>query len=323
MERQITRQAIPRKMAPEITQEPIQPIPSSNTSINNMNENSVYPVSSQTTFTTTTNKFNALDNLEILPQILQEGILFAGSGAALLLQAAFPGIRTTFDEANSQKMPGTVSNLATSLSDTLQAALSYIACLVFGTKEEKWRLLDLLQKDQPPLKYNLPSDPPTQLWITATVYTTATDFYQRIYGRVDFRTAEKAYAEFTTILTCLNVAKDVWPPTRNAFWEYWDGQIERLNVTAESHRVAKDLLERKDFPGWVSAMRPLLRAITVEMLPPQLRELYGLKSSAKTRGLYRGAMGLSVAVYPALPASMRGYPLQFYLKELRGQMGKP
>ncbi|PWY87495.1 hypothetical protein BO70DRAFT_332400 [Aspergillus heteromorphus CBS 117.55] len=284
----------------------------------------ISPVSSQATYTytNTANSVDDLEKLEILPQILQEGILFAGSGAALLLQAAFPGIKATFEESNI-KTGNNTTYLANNLSDTLQSALSYIACLVFGTTEEKKRLLDLLQKDQSPFqRKKLPSDPLTQLWITATVYATATDFYQRIYGRVDFRTAEKAYAEFTTVLSCLNIAKDAWPPTRQSFWEYWDSQIERLNVSAESHRVAKTLLEKNDFPGWVNVMKPLLRAITIEMLPPQLRDAYGLKSSAKTRGLYRGAMGFSVAVYPALPASMRGYPLRFYLGDLRGQLGK-
>ncbi|OJI88107.1 hypothetical protein BO79DRAFT_184424 [Aspergillus costaricaensis CBS 115574] len=286
----------------------------------------ISPVSSQTT-TVTTNHLEALDKLEILPQILQEGILFAGSGAALLLQAAYPNIKSAFEEANKTKTetitPANTSNdsnLANDLSNTLQTALSYIACLVFGTKEEKKLLLDLLQKDNAPLPTKLPCDPYIQLWLTATLYATATDFYQRIYGRVDYRTAEKAYIEFTTILSCLNIAKDVWPPTRQAFWTYWDDQIERLNVSGDAHLFAKDLLNRTDFPRWVSTVKPLLRVITIEMLPPRIREAYGLKSSAKTRGLYRGTMGFSVAVYPALPASMRGYPLRYYLGELKAKL---
>ncbi|PYI07902.1 hypothetical protein BO78DRAFT_406173 [Aspergillus sclerotiicarbonarius CBS 121057] len=282
----------------------------------------ISPVSSEATYTNTTNHLDALDKLEILPQILQEGILFAGSGAALLLQAAYPNIRTAFDElTRTSTSASSGSNLATTLSNTLQTALSYIACLVFGTPSEKRHLLSLLQKDTPPLPSKLPSDPATQLWMTATVYATATDFYQRIYGRVDYRTAERAYMEFTTILACLGIAKDVWPSTRQGFWTYWDEQIERLSVSAEAHRFAKDLLERSDLPGWVVAVKPLLRVITIEMLPPRIREAYGLKSSATTRGLYRSTMGFSVAVYPALPEKWRGYPLRFYLGELRGRLG--
>ncbi|OJJ69493.1 hypothetical protein ASPBRDRAFT_57157 [Aspergillus brasiliensis CBS 101740] len=286
----------------------------------------ISPVSSQTT-TVTTNHLEALEKLEVLPQILQEGILFAGSGAALLLQAAYPNIKSAFEEASKTKTEtitpantSTDNNLATDLSNTLQTALSYIACLVFGTKEEKKRLLDLLQKDHPPLPTKLPCDPSIQLWLTATLYATATDFYQRIYGRVDYRTAEKAYIEFTTILSCVNIAKDVWPPTRQAFWAYWDDQIERLNVSGDAHLFAKDLLYRTNLPRWVTAVKPLLRVITIEMLPPRIREAYGLKSSAKTRGLYRGTMGFSVAVYPALPNSVRGYPLKYYLEELKGKL---
>ena len=41
---------------------------------------------------------DALDKLEILPHMLHEGILFAGSGSALLLQAAMRGIRSDDSE---------------------------------------------------------------------------------------------------------------------------------------------------------------------------------------------------------------------------------
>lgn len=257
------------------------------------------------------NRLDALDRLEILPQILQEGILFCGSGPALLLQAAMPGIRSSESEHHK--------NLATELGDGLQALLGYISCLVFGTRDEKKTLMDLLQRGQRPLKgsayYN--SNPDVQLWVAATLYSTSTDFYQRIYGRVNYRTARKAYDEFTIIMDCLGVPPGTWPETRQAFWTYWDDRIDKLTVTPDANQFAKDLLNDKDLPRWVKMMKPMLRAITIEMLPPRIREDYGLKSTVTTRGLYRTTMGFSVAVYPAMPTSLRSYPLRYYLDELR------
>ncbi|GMF69622.1 hypothetical protein F9C07_2283361 [Aspergillus flavus] len=266
-------------------------------------------------------RLEALDQLEILPQILQEGILFAGSGSALLLQAAFPGIRNrTSDTHNASN--GHSSNLATELGDALQANLSYIACLVFGTREEKKTLLELISQGQPPLRgsENFSSHRPTQLWVAATLYATATDFYQRVYGLVNYTTAEKAYAEFTILMHAMGLPSGTWPENRQAFWKYWDDQVEQLTVTADAHKFAQDLLHRTDYPRWVSVMKPFLRVLTIEMLPPRIREAYGLKSTFGTRGLYRTTMGFSVAVYPALPTSTRGYPLRYYLQELRKHM---
>lgn len=254
---------------------------------------------------------DALDNLEILPHMLQEGILFAGSGSAILLQAAMRGIRS--DDSEHHK------NLATELGDALQATLSYIACLVFGTRDEKRILLELLERGQPPLKGSdyYAHKPDVYLWVAATLYATSTDFYQRIYGRVTLTTAEKAYAEYTLLCRVLGIPAGIWPETRQAFWKYWDENIENLTVTPNANEFAKDLMYRTEFPRWVQTLKPFLRVITIEMLPPRIREGYGLQSTMRTRGLYRSTMGLSVAVYPAMPKSVRSYPLKYYLTELR------
>lgn len=239
-----------------------------------------------------TNLLDALDSLEILPQILQEGILFAGSGTALLLQAATPEIRNDHDKANNGP------NLATELGNALQAMLSYVSCLVFATRQEKKTLLDMLNRGQPPLRgseHYYAAAPDVQLWIAATLYATATDFYQRIYGRVDYRTAEKAYAEFGLLVHTLGLPSGVWPETRQKFWTYWDDRIERLTVTPDANKFAKDLLHDKAVPRWVQMLKPFLRVVTIEMLPPRLREEYGLKSTMGTRGLYRSTMGFSNA----------------------------
>lgn len=280
-------------------------------------------ISQITSASSDTTRLDALDKLEILPQILQEGILFAGSGSALLLQAAMPGL----NHRNSDPQPtgnGSAkdTNLAHELGNALQAYLAYIACFVFGTRQEKKTLLDLLARGQPPLRGSefYSSHAPTQLWVAATLYATATDFYQRVYGRVNYRTAEKAYGEFALLMHCMGLPSGVWPETRTAFWRYWDDQVEQLSVTAEAHRFAKDLMNRTDVPRWVAVSKPFLRVLTIEMLPPRIREAYGLKSTAGTRALYRTAMGFSVAVYPALPKNTRGYPWKYYLEELRKQL---
>lgn len=282
-----------------------------------------YPRGSDATASNTTNvssRLQALEQLEVLPKMLQEGILFAGSGATLLLQAAMPGIRDAGANHGGHK------ELATELIDALQANISYISCLVFGTRDERKVLIDLLQDGKPPLlggrSNRFAEHPPLQLWMAATLYATATDFYQRVYGRVDYTSAQRAYGEYTLLMDCLGVPSGTWPESRQEFWSYWDDQVHRLTVSSDAAQFAKDLRESHDMPRWVQSLKPFLHVITVEMLPPSLRDAYGLRSTVKTRALYRTWMGFSVALYPAMPDKWRAYPLRFYQDRLKEKMNR-
>jgi len=261
---------------------------------------------------------HALEKLEILPQILQEGILFTGSGAALLLQAALPSIR---EEVSS----GGHKELVPELLNALQAHISYILSLVFGTRIERLALINLLRRREAPLlggghaiQFAHHSD--LQLWMAATIYSTSTDIYQRIYGRLDYNSAQHAYSEFTLLTNYLGIQPNTWPASRQAFWTYWDHQVTQLTVSPDAAQFAKDLRESTDMPQWVQTMKPLLRGVTIEMLPPSLRAAYELRSTAITRALYRTWMGFSVTLYPAMPKKWRSYPLRFYQDCLKGKL---
>ncbi|KAI9376186.1 hypothetical protein BJX61DRAFT_444261 [Aspergillus egyptiacus] len=262
--------------------------------------------------------------LQVLPKILQEGILFLASGPALLLQAAHPGLKPRLSQTgNSSPAAASTNNLTAKLTTPLNATLSYIACLVFGTQEEKEALIARIRDSKPPLQgTTTQTNTDVQLWTLATIYATATDFYQRIYGDFDHRTAEKSYSEFALVLSYLSttIPAGVLPASRGEFWRYWDEQVENLSVSAEAHKLAYELVHRTDLPRWAGYLRPVLRVITVEMLPARIRAAYGLKSTVGTRGMYRAAMGFSVAVWPALPKGWRFRPVRGYLEDVRREL---
>ncbi|KAL2827210.1 hypothetical protein BDW59DRAFT_58648 [Aspergillus cavernicola] len=303
------------------------------------NSDEISPITSQSTSPPSTNNptttAHSLETLQVLPKILQEGIILLASGPALLLQAAQPSLKHNLGQTPSEDntnnaststststSPSHPANLTTDLPTTLQSILGYIACLAFGTKEEKDALIGRLRLGQPPVPVSS-NNPASQLWIIATLYATATDFYQRIYGEFDYRTAERGFLEFSLVLKNLEpvvLAPGLWPDSRAAFWKYWDEQIEQLNVSAEARNFASELMNRSDLPRGFSYMKPVMRAVAIEMVPDRIREAYGLKSTAGTRGLYRTTMGFSVAVWPALPKRLRAYPVQGYLEDMRGHL---
>jgi uncharacterized protein (DUF2236 family) len=278
----------------------------------------------QTATYNSNNSLSGLDNLQVLPKILQEGVIFVACGPAVLLQAAHPGLNTASSAS---------SNLTDDLTSFLRAALSYLACLVLGSKDEKQALLARLGLGKPPLQSSLKVTSPTsQLWLVATIYATAADFYQRIYGTFDYRTAEAAYDEFALVLRYLSptvlpspsvgdqsLSQVSWPSTRAEFWKYWDAELSKLVVSAAAHDVATEL-EKRDLPRGVGLTKPVLRAVTIEMLPENIRDGYGVKSTFMTRQLYATAIGLLRPVYPCLPKGWRSGPANHYLEEVRKEI---
>ncbi|KAL4874465.1 hypothetical protein BJY04DRAFT_13249 [Aspergillus karnatakaensis] len=276
----------------------------------------ISPISSPSNSQTPTPDISTLNSLQVLPKILQEGILFIASGPALLLQAAQPGLKNRLSQ--TPPTANANNNLSNDLTTTLHSTLSYIAVLVFGTPAEREALVGRLRISQPPLP-SPPSPPQATLWLLATIYATATDFYQRIYGTFDYRTSEASYHEFSLLISHLGpniLPPGFWPFSRAAFWKYFDTQVDTLTVSAEAHKFANSLVSRKQGKG-IGYLRPFMRVITIEMLPGRIREAYGLRSTAGTRASYKTTMVVLVASWPVLPKAWRFKSVGVYLEDGR------
>lgn len=264
---------------------------------------------------------DTLDKFTSLPRILREGILLTGGGVAILLQAA------KTDMVNSQppnQGKGKSKNLAEQLFEDLRHTIIDMYGLVFGTRAERQQILNRINShnnNNNSKEEYYPEDPQLRLWIVATLYTTATDFYQRVFEKVDYHTAQRAYREFSVLVTdaLRLVPREIWPEDRNAFWAYWDEEIKKLDVDSRARPVVHDLQAYdKDIPTWVKLVRrPFIRVVTPEMLPPHVREQYGLRSTSTSRFCYRFVVGGAKAVYPTLPKRIRTHPKNRALRQLR------
>jgi uncharacterized protein (DUF2236 family) len=259
-----------------------------------------------------------LDSLETPHQIqlvVREAILLAGGAAAILLQIAEPGVAKGVDEH---------SNFAYRPLDRLRTTMTYIYCMAFGSRDEKKAVIEMVHRAHAPVNgpgYNA-NDPTLQLWVAATLYAVGTGLYQQVFGPMNEETAEQLYREYAILAVSLRVLPEMWPPSRKAFWEYWDHQIANLEISQHAKNVAKDLLYSKHAPLRVRIVLPLVRLTTTEMLPLRLREVYGLESTAIRRGVNRVTVGMTKATYPFLPKFIRTYPMHYYLKDMRRRVKK-
>ncbi len=257
-----------------------------------------------------------LDRLEAtksLQKVAKEGLLIAGGASAILLQVAMPGVAKGVDEH---------SNFANRPLRRLDSTMTFIYCMTFGSKEEKRAVIEAVHKAHASVRgadYSA-DDPELQMWVAATLYATGIFMYEEAFGALEASEADEIYREWSVMAESLRVPSGVWPKDRNAFWEYWDDQVGKLEITPHAQRVADDLLYNKRLPLLVRPFLPMVRLTTTYMLPDSVREGYGLKKSQFGLYSYKTLVLIARLTYPALPDSIRLFPMKHYLGRMRSQM---
>ncbi|KAL2861203.1 oxygenase MpaB family protein [Aspergillus lucknowensis] len=257
----------------------------------------------------------ALDNPQHIQKVVSEAIILGGGAAAILLQVAHPGVA---------KGVNYHSSFAQRPVDRLRTTMTYVYSMLFGTPREKKKIIELVHQAHASIQGPdyAADDPSAQLWVAATLYAVAIDLYEQIFGVMDEDKAEAVYREYVVLGASLRVPLEMWPRTRAAFWVYWDEQLASFEVCDEAKSVAHDLLYNPKLPVYFKVMMPTLRLVTAELLPPRLREAYGLKTSKSRKRLYRSTMLVTKATYPFFPKAIRTFPVKYYMKDMRKRMAK-
>lgn len=134
-------------------------------------------------------------------------------------------------------------------------------------------------------------------------------------------TAERVYKEFSSMATALRVPPEKWPENRAAFQTYWDAKLQELKVSEEAKKTAKsvmypakDLFKFRTLPIWayIIVNGPISRVITTEMLPEPVRSQFGMKSTLRTRVVFKTWVMASKIVWPVVPKFGREGMKNFY-----------
>ena len=240
-----------------------------------------------------------------ITDVSADAILLAGGARAILLQLANPGVGHGVARH---------SDFVNRPLDRLHGTLTYLYVTVYGTPEEARAVARQVGRAHAPVAGA--SDPALQLWVAATLYDTAMRVRELVYGPLGDGDAESLLADYAVVGTALGVPRAAWPESRAAFTEYWRAQP--LTVTDDARGVATALLHARNVPVWMRALLPTVRLLTAGLLPPELREAYGLPFDE--RAYARLARGLR-AVYPRLPRAVRQAPMRRYLRAFRARHG--
>lgn len=247
--------------------------------------------------------------------VAPESVLLAGAGRAILLQLANPAVgRGVALHSNSVADP----------LRRLHGTLSYVYALTNGSPAQQRTVKARVQRAHLPVKgdgsgaqpaYDA-ADPQLQLWVAATLYDSGMQVHDAVFGPLPPGAAESLYRQYGVLGTALGMPAALWPATRSDFAAYWDARLSELSVDDSVQAVAAELLAATNAPLWVRALMPLARFLTVGLLPPSVRELYGFRWSRRNEVLL-GVFFKSAAILVRItPARIRQAPMHYYLKRL-------
>jgi uncharacterized protein (DUF2236 family) len=224
----------------------------------------------------------------ITRRVNRENILLLGGGRALLMQLAHPKVAAGVDE-HSDFRAHPIRRLRRTIRMTM--------AIVFGDRETALaaaRGVNQVHAKVQGRDYRA-LDPELLLWVYATLADTALVTYETFVQRLLPREREAFHDEFKLLGELLGIPRDRFPSTARDFDEYLGEMVSggAVRVDARARELAAQVMNPRERLLPRPVMLPL-NVVTTGLLPPALREQYGLPWG---RGQQR-AYSLAVAVLP-------------------------
>jgi uncharacterized protein (DUF2236 family) len=246
-------------------------------------------------------------------RIARERVVLAGGPAALLLQAAHPLVaagvaaHSDFTADPLRRLRGTLDAVLTvTFGDTAQVrgAARHVARRhrpVHGT----------LPVATGPIPAGTPyraDDPDLGLWVFATLVWTAVTVTDGFARHMSPEERDAYYRDMTRLAHQFGVPPSVLPAGYRELEEYVDDQVAQvLTVGPDAAWIARQLLH-PDPPIVSAPARPVPALLAAGVLPPAVREAYGLPWRRRERVAFRAAQRATRRTLPLLPARARYWP---------------
>lgn len=140
------------------------------------------------------------------------------------------------------------------------------------------------------------SDPRLGLWVLATLADSALVYYERIFGGLAPEERERYWGEYRRVGELLGLPSDSMPATHGDLKRYIDGRLGdgSLWISEDRREQAVQMILEPPFSGWLrTAAMPLtetIRLISVGLLPPEIRRLFGFGWDPAREALLRSAL---------------------------------
>jgi uncharacterized protein (DUF2236 family) len=257
------------------------------------------------------------DDGDLIRVVGQEGLLLASGGTASLLQTAHPKIaQGVYEHSYSAEDP----------LGRLKGTMQWAYAVVFGSREEAERLSAIVTRmhDKVTGPGYRANDPELQVWVAATLFAVAVDTYELAFRRTfTEKELEGYYRQAKIFATILGCPEGMMPAGHRDFRAYYARMLSEIRITDASRAIADQVLHPKlplgrlNEPGLAA-----IRLITAGLMPEPIRAQYGWRWNAARELRFRLLMGSLAVVYPRLPARVRTFPRDHYLRTLRKRFAR-
>jgi uncharacterized protein (DUF2236 family) len=239
----------------------------------------------------------------------REAAVFLGAGRALLLQLAHPWVA------------GGIAEHSQSLSDPIgrfQRTFNITLTMMFGGTAQAIAAARRLHRRHAAICGTLcessgayaagsayrANDIAALRWVWATLVETAPVAYELIAPALSADDRERYYAESLMFASLFGIPQDALPKSWADFAGYVDEMLgsDLLPVSGAARRIAAELFTGAG-TGW--RMPRWYRALTTQLLPPRLRQDFGLIYGPEARRSAKRAIAVLRCVYPWIPSALR------------------
>jgi len=248
-----------------------------------------------------------------LRRVSSESVVLAGGGRALLLEIAHPLVaegvaqHSRFREDPLGRLQRTLDALSAIAFRDRAAALAAARGVERVHEGVRGRLEVETGRFAAGTRYD-GRDPELMLWVWATLVDTALAITARFVAPLVGEALALYYAEQRVVARLLGIPVARVPADADAFRAYFDAMLvgDALCVGERARAIAAALLDPpRPLPGG-----SLFRLVTAGMLPPRLREAFGLgwdeAREARLDALARSARALRGERRPALDSPDKG-----------------
>ena len=255
-------------------------------------------------------------------RIDREALTFLGAGRALLLQLAHPWVAAAIAE-HSKTIDDPIGRF--------HRTFAVVFTMVFGTLDQALSAARALHRRHAAIHGRLPitvgpfragspyqaNDLAALRWVYATLVETALMTHDFVLPPLTGEERARYYAESHRFAALFGIPPAALPADWREFATYAEMMRESdvLTVSPAAREIAGQI-----FSGAGIFLRPpqWYRAVTASMLPPRLREAFGLSDTDSSQS--ERARAWLRRIYPTLPARLRHVgPYQEAVARLSGQ----
>lgn len=230
-----------------------------------------------------------------LKELMKENIIILSGQFAILCQFAHPQLAMgTYNH----------SDFASNMAKRLENTTNYLFATAYGTPEEKESITSVIHRFHSHVKGNgyCADDPELHKWTASTVFVGYIIVHEIFLGKIPLERRQALFKESAVFATSLRMPPEMWPDTLEEFWEYWNHNINTLEVTDMARSLSQSLLYPVKLPLWLKFGSPVARLLTIHFLPERLAKEYGLEERRdQTKLQYHAVVYFIRLVYFAIP----------------------